>query len=52
MSDLADRTEREEEQYLREVFVALQADTRAIAPTFGPGPTAAPETGSSKDERR
>jgi hypothetical protein len=50
MSDLADRTEREEEQYLREVFVALVADVRAVAPSFGAAPAAAPETG--KDERR
>jgi hypothetical protein len=50
MSDLADRTEREEEQFLREVFVALQADARALAPTLGAGPATAPETG--KDERR
>jgi hypothetical protein len=50
MSDLADRTEREEEQFVREVFVALQADARALAPALGAGPMAAPETG--KDERR
>ena len=50
MSDLADRTEREEEQYLREVFVALQADARALAPSLGTAGIAAPETG--KDERR
>ena len=35
MSDLADRTEREEEQFLREVFLALQADARALAPSLG-----------------
>jgi len=44
MSDLADRTEREEEAYLRELFVALLADTRALAPTLGTAPMAAPET--------
>jgi hypothetical protein len=49
MSDLADRTEREEEQFLREVFVALEADARALAPSLG-APMAAPET--EKDERR
>jgi hypothetical protein len=37
MSDLSDRTEREEEQFLREVFVALQADARALAPSLGTG---------------
>ena len=44
MSDLADRTEREEEAFLRELFVALQADARALAPTLGTAPMAAPET--------
>jgi len=44
MSDLADRTEREEEQFLREVFVALQADARALAPSLGTGIPLAPET--------
>jgi len=43
MSDLADRTEREEEAYLREVFAALLADTRALAPSLGTAPMAAPE---------
>ena len=43
MSDLADRTEREEEAFLREVFVALQADARALAPSLGTAPMAAPE---------
>jgi hypothetical protein len=43
MSDLADRTEREEEQFLRELFVALQADARALAPSLGTAPMAAPE---------
>lgn len=33
MSDLADRTEREEEQFLRDIFAALQADARALAPS-------------------
>jgi hypothetical protein len=50
MSDLADRTEREEEQFLREVFVALQADARALAPSLGDGGSVAPTT--EKDERR
>ena len=44
MSDLADRTEREEEAYLREVFAALLADARALAPSLGTAPMAAPET--------
>ncbi|HZI43415.1 MAG TPA: hypothetical protein VFD67_16985, partial [Gemmatimonadaceae bacterium] len=44
MSDLADRTEREEEAFLREVFVALQADARALAPSLGTGTPVAPET--------
>lgn len=44
MSDLADRTEREEEQFLREVFTALQADARALAPSLGTGTPVAPET--------
>jgi hypothetical protein len=44
MSDLADRTEREEEAFLRELFVALQADARALAPSLGNAPMAAPET--------
>ena len=44
MSDLADRTEREEEAYLRELFVALLADARALAPSLGTAPMAAPET--------
>ena len=35
MSELADRTEREEEQFFREVFAALHADARALAPTLG-----------------
>jgi hypothetical protein len=35
MSDLADRTEREEEQFLRDVFAALHADARALAPALG-----------------
>ena len=43
MSDLADRTEREEEQYLREVFVALLGDARALAPSLGTAPMAAPD---------
>ena len=34
MSDLADQTEREEEQFLRELFSALQADARALAPSI------------------
>ncbi|HEY2376943.1 MAG TPA: hypothetical protein VGH98_13275 [Gemmatimonadaceae bacterium] len=50
MSDLADRTEREEEQFLRELFMALQSDARALAPSLGPGTSLAPET--EKDERR
>lgn len=50
MSDLADRTEREEEQFLREVFVALQADARALAPSFGDGESVAREP--EKHERR
>ena len=50
MSDLADRTEREEEQFLREVFVALQADARALAPSLGNGGSVAPT--AEKDERR
>jgi hypothetical protein len=44
MSDLADRTEREEEAFLREVFVALQADARSLAPSLGTGTPMAPET--------
>ena len=44
MSDLADRTERQEEAFLRELFVALQADARALAPSLGTAPMAAPET--------
>lgn len=44
MSDLSDRTEREEEQFLREVFLALQADARALAPSLGTGSPVAPET--------
>jgi hypothetical protein len=43
MSDLADRTEREEEQFLHDVFAALQADARALAPSLGTAPIAAPE---------
>ena len=43
MSDLSDRTEREEEEFLREVFVALEADARALAPSLGTAPMAAPE---------
>jgi hypothetical protein len=50
MSDLADKTEREEEQYLREVFIALVTDVHAVAPSFGAATATAPETG--KDERR
>jgi hypothetical protein len=50
MSDLADRTEREEEAFLRELFVALQADARALAPSLGSGAPLSPET--AKDERR
>lgn len=42
MSDLADRTEREEEQFLREVFVALLGDSRALAPSLGTAPMASP----------
>lgn len=42
MSDLADRTEREEESFLREVFVALQADARSLAPSLGTVPVTAP----------
>ncbi len=44
MSDLSDRTEREEEQFLREIFMALQADARALAPSLGAGSPVAPET--------
>jgi hypothetical protein len=44
MSDLADRTEREEEAFLRELFVALQADTRSLAASLGTAPVTAPET--------
>jgi hypothetical protein len=43
MSDLADRTEREEEQFLHDVFAALLADAHGVAPSFG-GPVASPET--------
>jgi hypothetical protein len=43
MSDLADRTEREEEEFLRELFIALQADTRSLAASLGTAPMAAPE---------
>jgi hypothetical protein len=50
MSDLADRTEREEEDFLREVFVALHADARALAPSLGDGEPVAPAT--EKGERR
>jgi len=50
MSDLADRTEREEEAFLRELFLALQADARALAPSLGSGTALSPET--AKDERR
>jgi len=46
MSDLADRTERQEEQFLHDVFAALQADTRALAPSFGMA------SDGEKDERR
>ena len=44
MSDLADRTEREEEEFLRELFVGLEADARALAPSLGAGSPLAPET--------
>ena len=44
MSDLSDRTEREEEQFLREVFTALQLDARALAPSLGTGSPVAPAT--------
>jgi hypothetical protein len=44
MSDLADRTERDEEEFLRELFVALQADTRSLAASLGTAPMAAPES--------
>ena len=44
MSDLADRTEREEEQFLREIFAALQADALTLAPSFGAAAVAAPDT--------
>ena len=44
MSDLADRTEREEEAYLRELFAALLTDAKAIAPSLGTAPMTAPAT--------
>ena len=44
MSDLADRTERQEEEFLRDLFVALQADTRSLAASLGTSPMAAPES--------
>ncbi|HEY7234972.1 MAG TPA: hypothetical protein VH539_12535 [Gemmatimonadaceae bacterium] len=44
MSDLADRTEREEEQFLRDVFAGLQADARALATSLGSAPVAEPAT--------
>ena len=34
MSELADRTEREEEHFFREIFAALHADARALAPSL------------------
>ena len=46
LSDLADRTEREEEQFFRELFVALHADARALAPSLG---TATDEKASAAD---
>lgn len=44
ISDLADRTEREEEQYLHEVFSALEADVHQLAPSLGGAPLAAPDS--------
>ena len=44
MSDLADRTEREEEEFLRELFAALQADTRSLVASLGTAPMAAPDS--------
>jgi hypothetical protein len=35
MSDLADRTEREEEQFFHEVFTALEADAHALGVALG-----------------
>jgi len=35
MSDLADRTEREEEQFFHEVFTALEADAHALGVSLG-----------------
>ena len=35
MSDLADKTEREEEQFFREILTALHADARAVAQGLG-----------------
>src|SRR6185437_15270246 len=51
ISDLADRTEREEEQFLHEVFSALEADVHQLAPSLGSGPVAAPESERSSGER-
>jgi hypothetical protein len=44
MSDLANRTEREEEQFLHEVFAALEADAHALAPSLGAAPLTTPDT--------
>jgi len=51
MSDLADRTEREEEQFLHEVFSALEADVHQLAPSLGSAPLAAPDSERSNGER-
>ena len=42
MSDLADRTEREEEQFLHEIFAALQADAHALSSSLGAAATEKP----------
>ena len=44
ISDLADRTEREEEQFLHEAFSALEADARQLAPSLGTSPPTAPDS--------
>lgn len=48
ISDLADRTEREEDQFLHEVFSALEADAHQVAPSLGSAPMAAPESAAAE----
>ena len=52
LSDLADRTEREEEQFLREVFVALQGDARALTMTDDSADSVAQKTSAADHEGR